>query len=394
MAWTLADPDAARTSSRSRSACSASACSSRACSATASSCGCKPAPRYLTRFYLMISLGGALGLGAGRHRRAAGAAGLLRARRRRSSCARCCCCGRCDATIRCIARARPRRAVHDHRLRRLERRRVLPNAIIVATRNFYGVLRVKETGDGDDGHRRSLIHGTIMHGKQYLRRRVSRAQPTTYYTTTSGIGRAARRRCIRGMEPLQGRRHRPGHRHHRHLRHARRHLPLLRHQSGRSIAHREARFHLPQRQRRDDRDCRWATRGSKLEREPPQNFDVLAIDAFSSDAIPVHLITSEAVDDLPQAHEAGRRHRLPRDQPLPRPRAGGRGARQRARPARRCGSATKATARSRAAATGCCCRRIRRACATRKLAEAATQDQRRARLAACGPTISTTWCRS
>ena len=32
-----------------------------------------------------------------------------------------------------------------------------------------------------------------------------------------------------------------------------------------------------------------------LEREPPQRFDVLAIDAFSSDAIPVHLITSEAV---------------------------------------------------------------------------------------------------
>jgi hypothetical protein len=32
-----------------------------------------------------------------------------------------------------------------------------------------------------------------------------------------------------------------------------------------------------------------------LEREPKQNFDVLAIDAFSSDAIPVHLITSEAL---------------------------------------------------------------------------------------------------
>jgi len=32
-----------------------------------------------------------------------------------------------------------------------------------------------------------------------------------------------------------------------------------------------------------------------LEREKPQNFDVLAIDAFSSDAIPVHLITSEAL---------------------------------------------------------------------------------------------------
>ena len=28
-----------------------------------------------------------------------------------------------------------------------------------------------------------------------------------------------------------------------------------------------------------------------LEREPPQDFDLLAIDAFSSDSIPVHLIT-------------------------------------------------------------------------------------------------------
>jgi len=32
-----------------------------------------------------------------------------------------------------------------------------------------------------------------------------------------------------------------------------------------------------------------------LEREPPQRFDLLAVDAFSSDAIPVHLITREAL---------------------------------------------------------------------------------------------------
>jgi spermidine synthase len=31
-----------------------------------------------------------------------------------------------------------------------------------------------------------------------------------------------------------------------------------------------------------------------LEREPPQNFDVIAVDAFSGDSIPVHLITVEA----------------------------------------------------------------------------------------------------
>src|SRR4030095_597156 len=32
-----------------------------------------------------------------------------------------------------------------------------------------------------------------------------------------------------------------------------------------------------------------------LEREPPQQYDVLVIDAFSSDSIPVHLITREAL---------------------------------------------------------------------------------------------------
>ena len=32
-----------------------------------------------------------------------------------------------------------------------------------------------------------------------------------------------------------------------------------------------------------------------MEREPAQNYDVIAIDAFSSDSIPVHLITREAM---------------------------------------------------------------------------------------------------
>jgi hypothetical protein len=33
-----------------------------------------------------------------------------------------------------------------------------------------------------------------------------------------------------------------------------------------------------------------------LEKEPPQDFDLLALDAFSSDAIPVHLLTREAFE--------------------------------------------------------------------------------------------------
>jgi spermidine synthase len=33
-----------------------------------------------------------------------------------------------------------------------------------------------------------------------------------------------------------------------------------------------------------------------LEREAPQNYDLLAVDAFSGDAIPLHLLTLEAMD--------------------------------------------------------------------------------------------------
>ena len=126
--------------------------------------------------------------------------------------------------------------------------------------------------------------------------------------------------------------------------------------------HRAARLHLSR---------ATATRRSRLplgdarlslEREPPQNFDVLAIDAFSSDAIPVHLITSEALGDLQAAHEAGRRHRVPRDQPLSR---SGSGRRRRWRDAQ--GLSRDPTSRDdgegRArehAATGCCCPTIRR----------------------------------
>ena len=33
-----------------------------------------------------------------------------------------------------------------------------------------------------------------------------------------------------------------------------------------------------------------------LENEPPQHFDLLVLDAFSSDAIPVHLLTKEAFE--------------------------------------------------------------------------------------------------
>ena len=85
----------------------------------------------------------------------------------------------------------------------------------VASRSFYGVLRVKEYGlAGEESHLRRLVHGAIMHGEQYLHEK-SRTLPTTYYHEASGIGAA-----IRSLDEPPGARrgNRPGHRHHRRLR--------------------------------------------------------------------------------------------------------------------------------------------------------------------------------
>jgi SAM-dependent methyltransferase len=161
---------------------------------------------------------------------------------------------------------------------------------IVATRNFYGVLRVWQTGDVESA-RRTLIHGTIMHGNQY-RDATLRKEPTTYYTASSGIGRAIESLHPR-LEPVK--------------------VGIIGLGTG-TIATWGAkgdvyRFYdinpsVVAIAKRDftylsDSDATIETALGDarlvLEREPPQDFDVLAIDAFSSDAIPVHLITSEAL---------------------------------------------------------------------------------------------------
>jgi hypothetical protein len=54
----------------------------------------------------------------------------------------------------------------------------------ISTRNFYGNAAVRF-----DPARVSLIHGTTMHGVQFADKALAHA-PTTYYTALSGIGRA------------------------------------------------------------------------------------------------------------------------------------------------------------------------------------------------------------
>ncbi len=162
--------------------------------------------------------------------------------------------------------------------------------VIVATRSFYGVLRVKEFGRfGEESHLRRLVHGAIMHGEQYMHDKF-RAQVTTYYHEDSGIGAAIQ---SLGAAPAR--------------------VGVIGLGTGTIAAYGRAgdlyRFydidsrviqvalHEFTYLRDSAAKIELALGDARLtlEREPPRRFDVLAVDAFSSDAIPVHLITREAL---------------------------------------------------------------------------------------------------
>jgi SAM-dependent methyltransferase/MFS family permease len=160
----------------------------------------------------------------------------------------------------------------------------------VATRSFYGVLRVKEYGEaGLQTHLRRLVHGTIMHGEQYMHDG-QRRMLTTYYHDKSGIGAAIRSKQARpvrvgviglgtGTIAAYGRR---GDLYRFYEIDSR--VIHLAQTEFTYLADSEAKIELAL------GDARLT-----LEREAPQALDVLAVDAFSSDAIPAHLITREAL---------------------------------------------------------------------------------------------------
>jgi len=163
---------------------------------------------------------------------------------------------------------------------------------VLIERNFYGVLRVKEVLARDDDPEtryRSLVHGAILHGEQWMSEKYRRAA-TTYYKTSSGIGMA--------ILAHEGRPIRVG---------------VIGLGTGTLATYGDAddtyRFYdinpaVPRIAReqftylRDSPAKIEIALGDarlNLEREPVQGFDVLAVDAFSGDSIPVHLITVEAV---------------------------------------------------------------------------------------------------
>lgn len=163
------------------------------------------------------------------------------------------------------------------------------NDTLLASRNFYGSLRVDHDGSEND-LKVTLMHGVIVHGAQFVD--PDRLHwPTTYYGESSGIGIT--------------------------LNYFNKRLPVVRvgviglgagtlasygrtgdqyrfyeiNPAVQGIAHSYFSF------LRDSHAAVNLVSGDarlSLEREAPQRFDVLAIDAFSGDSIPMHLLTREA----------------------------------------------------------------------------------------------------
>lgn len=247
----------------------------------------RPGPRYLTRFYLMLSLGGALGgivvglvaprvlpafyeLGIGLVITALLAMAVLRERKSMMVAAG-------GLALLCGYFLFVQISDDFRDARRMER-------------NFYGaLLSLDVQRDNPDDNVRQLYHGSVRHGEQFLKP-ARQQEPTAYYGPSAGIGRA-----IASSNP-QGRK-----------------IGLIGMGAGTlalygragdvyrfyeidpavvELARSEFTFIGDSRARVETvlGDARLS-----LERESPQGFDVLAVDAFSGDSIPIHLITTEAM---------------------------------------------------------------------------------------------------
>jgi hypothetical protein len=244
----------------------------------------KPDPRHLTRFYLMISVGGALGavlvaivaplalagyfeLGIALIALAAIIAMIGRLRWVGVA-----------VTVACTVLVA--RGVQDY-----------GDGVRVMERDFYGVVRTVD--HPVPVAYRSMYHGAIMHGGQLLGDSF-RNTPADYFGPGSGYGRVFT--SLRELQPKQplavgviglgagvvGAWMKPGD-------------SLVFYEiSPRviDIARREFTF------LQDTAAKTEIVLGDgrlSLEREPPRGYDVLGIDAFSGDSIPMHLVTREAM---------------------------------------------------------------------------------------------------
>lgn len=161
---------------------------------------------------------------------------------------------------------------------------------IRSVRNFYGTLKVAEYDANQPKSRhRTMRHGAILHGLQYLSPRFQ-TLPTSYYTEKSGVGF-----CIR-CYPTMGSRKigvvglgvgtlaawgRLGD-------------TVRFYEINPAVTELADSFFTYMRNSQASVDVVLGDARLTLERESPQKFDVLILDAFNSDSPPVHLLTREA----------------------------------------------------------------------------------------------------
>jgi hypothetical protein len=183
-------------------------------------------------------------------------------------------------------------------------------AIVEQVRNFYGVSKVAHSSEQADGQlwlTRILVNGRVRHGVQFLDES-RRGIPTAYYGEASGVGRTIRYFAAHGdarvgaiglgvgtlaayaqpgddytfyeLNPIV---ERLCDRHFSFLADARRRIGADRIR----VVDGDARLSLE----RDDALVNVSATSSGNRR-----FQVLAVDAFNSEAIPLHLLTKEAAD--------------------------------------------------------------------------------------------------
>jgi hypothetical protein len=159
-------------------------------------------------------------------------------------------------------------------------------------RNFFGVLTVwEESPENPQAHKLLLQHGTTFHGLQFQNPQ-KKLIPTTYYSPESGIGL-----LLRNM-PKQDHRK----------------IGVVGLGVGTLAVYGQPsetiRFYEinPQVERMARKYFSYLSQSKaaieivvgdarlSMENEPPQQYDVLVLDAFSSDAVPVHLLTQEAFE--------------------------------------------------------------------------------------------------
>jgi len=163
---------------------------------------------------------------------------------------------------------------------------------LLVRRNFYGVLRIRDDFGDEELARRHLVHGTISHGYQYLGEDY-RDLPASYYSANSGAGRALAALQSQGpvrfgviglgVGVLST--------------YAREQDYLRIYEIDPDVVGLAEEFFtfLPKaRQTGADLEVLLGDARLTLERQQRQQFDLLVVDAFSSDAIPTHLLTHEA----------------------------------------------------------------------------------------------------